>query len=130
MLSIPMIFEMIMELLFAVVDIYWVGKISTNAVATVALTESVIMIVYAVAIGLSMAATAMVARRVGEKKDKEASVAAVQVLALALGISLVISIIGLLFPKEILGMMGGEAGLIEEGYRYTCLLYTSPSPRD
>jgi len=105
-----------------VVDIYWVGKISTNAVATVALTESVIMIVYAVAIGLSMAATAMVARRVGEKKDKEASVAAVQVLALALGISLVISIIGLLFPKEILGMMGGEAGLIEEGYRYTMIM--------
>lgn len=122
MLSIPMIFEMIMESLFAVVDIYWVGKISTNAVATVALTESVIMIVYAVAIGLSMAATAMVARRVGEKKDKEASVAAVQVLALALGISLVISVIGLLFPKEILGMMGGEDSLIEEGYRYTMIM--------
>jgi len=124
MLSIPMILEMIMESLFAIVDIYWVGKVSTNAVATVALTESVIMIVYAVAIGLSMSATAMVARRVGEKKEKEASIAAVQALILSFGVSLVFSIVGLLFPKEILSLMGGESDLIEEGYRYTMIMLT------
>lgn len=122
MLSIPMILEMVMESLFAIVDIYWLGKVSTNAVATVALTESVIMIVYAVAIGLSMSATAMVARRVGEQKPKEASVAAVQALILAFSVSLIFSIIGLVFPKEILALMGGEQDLIEEGYRYTMIM--------
>ena len=122
MLSIPMILEMVMESLFAIVDIYWVGKISTNAVATVALTESVIMIIYAVAIGMSMAATAMVARRVGENKEEKASEAAIQALILATAVSLVFSIVGLIFPKEILALMGGESDLIEEGYRYTMIM--------
>lgn len=122
MLAIPMILEMVMESLFAIVDIYWVGKISTNAVATVALTESVIMIIYAVAIGLSMSATAMVARRIGENNEKKAATAAVQALIMAFGVSLVFSIVGLFFPKEILRLMGGEADLIEEGYRYTMIM--------
>ena len=80
MLSIPMILEMVMESLFAVVDIYFVGKVSVNAIATVTLTESVIMIIFAIGIGMSMAATAMVARRVGEGKHREASHTAAQVI--------------------------------------------------
>lgn len=122
MLSIPMILEMLMESLFAVVDIYFVGKISVNAIATVALTESVIMIVYAIAIGMSMAATAMVARRVGENNKQEASHAAMQAIIIAIAVSLVFSLVGIFFPRTILTFMGGEADLVEEGYRYTMIM--------
>lgn len=122
MLSVPMILEMVMESLFAVVDIYFVGKVSVNAVATVALTESVIMIIYALAMGLSMAATAVVSRRIGEKKPKEASEAGVQAIILTLCISVFFSIAGIFFAKDILALMGGEADLIEEGYRYTMIM--------
>ena len=122
MLSIPMILEMLMESIFALVDIIYVSRVSVNAVATVGLTESVLTLVYAVAIGLSMAATAMVARRIGEKDPKKASETAVQVIFLGILISVVISIIGILYPREILGLMGGEPKLIEEGYGYTRIL--------
>ncbi|NMH86164.1 MATE family efflux transporter [Flavivirga algicola] len=122
MLSIPMILEMLMESIFALVDILYVSKVSVNAVATIGLTESVITLVYAVAIGLSMAATAIVARRVGEKDLKGASNAAVQVIFLGVLVAAIISVIGILYPKEILGLMGGEPDLIEEGYGYTQIL--------
>ncbi|GGD06969.1 MATE family efflux transporter [Hyunsoonleella pacifica] len=122
MLSIPMILEMLMESIFALVDIMYVSKVSVNAVATIGLTESVITLVYAVAIGLSMAATAIVARRVGEKDIKGASSAAVQVIFLGIAVAVIISVIGILYPKEILGLMGGEPDLIEEGYGYTKIL--------
>ncbi len=122
MLSIPMILEMVMESLFAVVDIYFVGKVSVNAVATVALTESVIMIIYAIAIGLSMAATAMVARRIGEGKPEKAATASVQAIFITTIVSIVFSIIGIFFAKDILVLMGGEASLVEEGYGYTKLM--------
>src|SRR6056300_1110163 len=78
MLSIPMILEMLMESIFAIVDIMYVSQVSVNAVATIGLTESVITLIYAVAIGLSIAATAIVARRIGEKDKEGASKAAVQ----------------------------------------------------
>ncbi|WP_460218561.1 MATE family efflux transporter [Psychroserpens sp. MEBiC05023] len=122
MLSIPMILEMLMESIFAVVDIFYVSQVSVNAVATIGLTESVVTLVYAVAIGLSMAATAIVARRVGEKDHKGASQAAVQVILLGIIVSIFISVIGILFPKEILALMGGEPDLIAEGYGYTQVL--------
>ncbi|WP_298761656.1 MATE family efflux transporter [uncultured Psychroserpens sp.] len=122
MLSIPMILEMLMESIFAVVDIFYVSKVSVNAVATIGLTESVVTLVYAVAIGLSMAATAIVARRIGEKDKEGASRAAVQVIILGIAVAAVISVIGILFPKEILGLMGGEPDLIAEGYGYTQVL--------
>ncbi|MEZ4796534.1 MAG: MATE family efflux transporter [Flavobacteriaceae bacterium] len=122
MLSIPMILEMLMESIFAIVDIFYVSKVSVNAVATIGLTESVITLVYAIAIGLSMAATAVVARRVGEKDLKGASQAAVQVILLGTAVAIAISIIGILFPKEILSLMGAEPDLIEEGYGYTKVL--------
>ena len=122
MLSIPMILEMFMESIFAIVDIFYVSQVSVNAVATIGLTESVITLVYAVAIGLSMAATAIVARRIGEQNREGASKAAVQVIFLGIVIALAISVIGILYPKEILALMGGEPELIEEGYGYTQVL--------
>ena len=122
MLSIPMILEMLMESIFALVDIIYVSRVSVNAVATVGLTESVLTLVYAVAIGLSMAATALIARRVGEKDIKKANETAVQVIFLGIIISFGISVVGILYPREILQFMGGEPALIEEGFGYTRVL--------
>ncbi|MGB5171250.1 MAG: MATE family efflux transporter [Eudoraea sp.] len=119
MLSIPMILEMMMESIFAIVDIAYVSRVSVNAVATIGLTESVITLVYALAIGLSMAATAVVARRVGEKNLKGAREAATQAIFLGILIAMVIGVIGLIYAKEILALMGGESDLIAEGYGYT-----------
>ncbi|KYG74872.1 putative MATE family efflux protein [Roseivirga ehrenbergii] len=122
MLSIPMILEMLMESTFALVDMIFVSQVSTNAIATVVLTESVITLVYALAIGLSMAATAVVARRTGEKDMAGASKTAVQAIFLGTIIATVIGVFGIIYPKEILGLMGGEPDLIEEGYRYTQIM--------
>ena len=122
MLSIPMILEMLMESTFALVDMIFVSQVSTNAIATVVLTESVITLVYALAIGLSMAATAVVARRTGEKDMEGASKTAVQAIFLGTIIATVIGVFGIIYPKEILGLMGGEPDLIEEGYRYTQIM--------
>lgn len=119
MLSIPMILEMLMESIFALVDIAYVSQVSVNAVATIGLTESVITLVYAVAIGLSMAATAVVARRVGEKDIKGAREAAVQAIFLGILVALAVGVIGLLYNKEILALMGADPDLIEEGHGYT-----------
>jgi len=123
MLSVPMVLEMVLESVFAVVDIFFVGKISTNAVATVGLTESVITIVYSIAIGLSMATTAVVARRIGEKAPKKAAVAAFQSMIIAFVISGVIGILGLFFAQDILRTMGAEEDLIAEGYGYTAIMF-------
>lgn len=123
LLAVPMILEMSMESIFALVDILYVSQISTNAVATIGLTESVITLVYALAVGLSMAATAIVARRIGEKDTEGAKRATVQVIILGVLVSLVVSVLGILFPKEILSLMGGEQDLIDDGYRYTQILF-------
>ncbi|UCD60552.1 MAG: MATE family efflux transporter [Flavobacteriaceae bacterium] len=122
MLSIPMILEMMMESIFAIVDIAYVSRVSVNAVATIGLTESVITLVYAIAIGLSMAATAVVARRVGEKDLKGARQAAMQAILLGIAVAISIGVIGFLYSKEILALMGGQPDLIAEGYGYTQLL--------
>lgn len=122
MLAVPMVLEMVMESLFAVVDIYFVGKVSVDALATVALTESVLFLVYAIAVGLSMATTAMVARRVGEKEPEKASRAAIQAIYLGVGLAALISIAGIFFPRDVLRLMGGSESLIEEGYMYTAFM--------
>ena len=122
MLSIPMILEMFMESVFALVDIAYVSQVSVNAIATIGLTESVLTLVYAVAIGLSMAATAVVARRIGEKDEKGASEAAVQAILLGVVVAAIVGVVGVIFPKEILSIMGAEPDLIAEGYRYTQIL--------
>ena len=94
LLSVPMILEMVMESLFAVVDAFFVSRVGTEAVATVGLTETVVTIVYALAIGISMGATAMVARRVGENDKEAAAVAAMQAILLSAVISMIISVLG------------------------------------
>ncbi|MEP1781029.1 MATE family efflux transporter [Reichenbachiella sp.] len=119
LLSVPMVLEMIMESLFAVVDVFFVAKVSVDAIATVGLTESVVMIVYSIAIGLSMAATAVVARRIGEKDPKRAGNAAFQAILIAASLSVVISIFGIIFAEDILRIMGGSEQLIAQGAGYT-----------
>ncbi|MEP1097456.1 MAG: MATE family efflux transporter [Cyclobacteriaceae bacterium] len=123
LLSIPMIAEMIGEALFAIVDMIFVSRISVNAIATVALTESPLMIIYSVAVGLSMAATAIVARRVGEKKPEKAANAAFQSILLAAAVGIVLGVPGFIFAEDILALMGGEPDLIAEGVGYTRIMY-------
>ena len=125
LLSIPMVLEMGAEALFAVVDIYWVNRISTDAVAIVGLTESMMTIVYSISIGLSMGATAMVARRIGEKKPQEAANAAAQAIIIAVAISAMISLVGILYPKSLLQLMGASATVIEQNYGYTQIIMGS-----
>lgn len=119
MLSIPMILEMSMESLFAVVDAFYVSRLGVDALATVSLTESVLTLVYSLAIGLSMGATAMVARRVGEGDIPAAAKAGVQAIYLAIGISIAISIVGLFFSENILALMGASESVITSGSGYT-----------
>lgn len=120
LLSVPMILEMSMEALFAVVDVFYVSRLNDNdALAAVTLTESMLTLIYSIAIGLSMGVTALVARRVGEKDIPAASVAAVQSLYIGVGISLVISVGGLIFAKDLLALMGASASIIQNCAGYT-----------
>jgi len=123
LLSIPMILEMCMESVFAVVDIFFVGRIGKEAVATVGLTESVITLVYSVAIGLSMAATAMVARRIGEKDPEGAARAAAQSIDLSLALTVVISLAGYFLAPHILELMGASPQTVAIGSSYTRLVF-------
>ncbi|MBL4754986.1 MAG: MATE family efflux transporter [Flavobacteriales bacterium] len=118
MLAIPMILEMVMESIFALVDVYFVGKLGTDEVAAVGLTEPVLMMVYSIALGIAMAASAMVARRVGEKELDRASIAAGQIIYLGLGLSIVISGLGLIFAPDILQMMGATDTVVALGTPY------------
>ena len=115
LLSIPMVFEMLMESIFAVIDMFYVSKLGDEAIAVVGLTESMMTLVYAIAMGLSMATTGLVARRIGEKKDRDASVAASQSILIGIIISLVIAVPGIIFAKRILGLMHAEAEVIRIG---------------
>lgn len=119
LLSIPMILEMSMESVFALVDIFFVGRLGKEAVATVGLTESVLTLVYTVAIGLSMAATAMVARRIGEKKPQAAAHAAGQSILLSVIFTLVISLSGAFGASSILRLMGAGPSTVAMGSAYT-----------
>ncbi len=125
LLSVPMILEMVMESLFAVVDAFFVSRVGTEAVATVGLTETVVTIVYALAIGISMGATAMVARRVGENDKEAAAVAAMQAIILSAVISILISILGIIFASDILRLMGASESVIEMGSTYTSIILGS-----
>ena len=119
LLSIPMILELVMESTFAVADIYFVGKLGASAVATVGLTETYLFLLYSVAMGLAVAVTAIIARRIGEKKKREAGYTAVQAIFIGLLISLPFAIAGIFYAKELLMLMGGDEWSIEYGYRYT-----------
>src|SRR5689334_5259233 len=125
LLAVPMMLEMAMESTFAVVDIYFVSSLGPSAVATVGLTESVLTLVYAVAIGLSMGTTALVARRIGEKNPGEAADAAVQAIIVALAASIPFALAGIFFARDILALMGADAWALAHGYRFTAWMLAS-----
>ncbi|MBL7749163.1 MAG: MATE family efflux transporter [Chitinophagaceae bacterium] len=122
LLAIPMILELSLESVFAVVDIFFVSKLGSNATQTVGLTESVITIVYSLAIGLSTAATAMVARRVGEKDPAAASHAGMQALIMSLIATVFISAAGLIFAPDILRLMGATPEVVKDGTVFTRIM--------
>jgi len=125
LLSIPMILEMAMESLFAVVDAFFVAKISVQAVAAVGMTESVITIIYSLAIGLSTAAAAMVSRRIGEGKPAKAAVAAMQAIYIATAISVIVGIFGLVYAEDVLRWLGGDDDMIRNCVGYTRIAFGS-----
>ncbi len=119
LLAVPMILELVMESAFAVMDIYFVSRLGASAVATVGLTETYMFLLYSLAIGLTMAVTAIIARRIGEKNKEDAGVAAIQSIFLAILTSIPFAIAGIFFAKELLTLMGADQWSIQHGYRYT-----------
>lgn len=124
LLAIPMILELSLESVFAVVDMYFVSQLpdSKNAMATVGLTESVITLVYTIAIGLSTAATAVVARRIGEKNPEGAAHAGAQSIIIALLVTVLVSIIGVVYAPDILRLMGAKEEVVREGTIFTRIM--------
>jgi putative MATE family efflux protein len=123
LIAIPMILEMIAESIFAVVDIFWVSKLGSNAIAAVGLTESVLTVVYAVAMGLSIGVGAVVARRTGAKDAAGASRAAVQALVIGIGLSVVVGIAGAIAGPRLLAMMGASPAVQAIGAGYTRTIF-------
>jgi len=122
LLATPMVLEMLMESLFAIVDVFWVTRLGANAVATVGLTESMLTLVFSVAMGVSMSTTAMVARRIGEKDTPGASTAAVQAIFLGVSLAIVMGVPGFWLAPRLLGWMGAPADLVSIGHRYTSIV--------
>jgi putative MATE family efflux protein len=114
-----MVLEMVMESVFGVLDVFFVGRLGPDAVAAVGLTESLLTVVFAVAVGLCMSATALVARRIGEKQPEEAARAAVQAVAVGVLASLPFAVVGLLWSRELLTLIGAPAAVVEAGWGYT-----------
>jgi putative MATE family efflux protein len=125
LLAIPMILELSLESVFAVVDMFFVSKLGQNAIATVGLTESVVTIIYSVAIGLSTGATAIVARRIGEKNPEAAAHAGAQAIIVAMVITLILSVVGVFFASDILALMGASPDVITEGAVFTRIMLGS-----
>jgi len=127
LLAIPMILELSLESVFALVDMFFVGKLGQNAIATVGLTESVVSLVYSLAIGISTAATAIVARRIGEKNPDAAAHAGAQSLIVSLIGTLLISILGTVYAGEILSLMGASADVVADGAIFTRIMFAGSS---
>lgn len=123
LLATPMILEMLMESLFAVVDIFFVGRLGPHALATVGLTESVLMIIYSIGMGISMAATAMVSRRIGEKNYREAGSVAFQLIVTGFVLSLVTGFLAAYYAPEILQLMGASPEVIATGVPYARIIF-------
>jgi putative MATE family efflux protein len=119
LLAIPMMLELCLESVFAVVDMYFVGKLGANAIATVGMTESIMFLVYSLAMGISVAATAIVARRVGEKKTEAAANAGVQAILLSVMVALVFGVCGIIFAGDILSLMGAKPDVVAIGTSFT-----------
>jgi len=122
LLATPMVLEMFMESLFAIVDVFWVTRLGSNAIATVGLTESMLTLVFSVAMGVSMSATAMVARRIGEKDPRGAATAAVQAIVLGVALAVLMGAPGFWFAPRLLQWMGAPADLVRMGHRYTAIM--------
>src|SRR5436309_10695438 len=118
LLAVPMVLEMVMESVFAVVDIFWVGHVGPDAVATVGLTESMLTIAYTAAMGLSIGVTAMVARRIGEKNPEGAAEAAVQGIALGVILAALIGVAGVLPGPRLLALLGSSPAVLPTGQAY------------
>ncbi len=123
-LSIPMVLEMAMESVFAVADMFFLGKVGTDAVAAVGLTEALLWVIYAIAIGLAVSTTALVARRIGEREPEKAALSAVQANWMAILVSIPITVIGILFAKELLMAMGSTSELADYGSTYLTIAFT------
>jgi putative MATE family efflux protein len=123
LLAIPMILELSLESVFALVDIFFVSKLGANAIASVGLTESVITLVYSVAIGLSTAATAIIARRIGEKNTEDAGHAGAQSLIIGFMVSVITTIVGMVFAADILTFMGASPAVVTEGAIFTRIMF-------
>lgn len=119
LLAVPMMLELVLESLFAVVDIYFVARLGPSAVATVGLTESYLFLLYSVGMGLAMAVTAIVARRVGERRPDDAALSAVQAIGVALLASLPFAVVGIVWAQDLLRLMGADEWAVTQGYRYT-----------
>lgn len=124
-LAVPMVLEMIMESVFAVVDIFFVSRLGPEAIATVGITESAMTIVYAVGVGMAMAATAMVSRRIGEKKQKEAGEVAFQAILIGVFVGILMAIPGLIFARPFLQLMGMSEEVAANGYQYPLIMFGS-----
>ncbi len=127
LLSIPMVLEMVMESVFALTDAFFVSRVGTEAVATVGLTEAMVTLLFAVAGGMSIATTAMVARRIGEKDINGARVAAAQAILLGVGISVCFAVPGVFFARRLLAAMGGSPELVASGYGFTEVIFGGSS---
>lgn len=128
LLAIPMVLELGLESVFAVVDMFFVSGLGRNAIATVGLTESVITLVYSVAIGLSAGATAIVARRIGEKDPDAAARAGAQAIAISVGLSVVLGMAGYAFAGDVLRLMGAEQSVIDEGTPFARIMLGGCAP--
>jgi putative MATE family efflux protein len=122
LLAVPMILEMFMESVFAIVDIYFVGHLGADSVAIVGLTESMLAIIYAVAIGLSIGATATVARRTGEKDEEGAARTAAHAIYLGIIVSVLMSAVGIIFAPVFLSLLGAEPQVVEQGTTFTRIM--------
>src|SRR5579864_3267740 len=122
LLAVPMVLEMSMESLFGVVDMFWVAHLGADAMATVGLTESALTVLFVIALGLGMGATALVARRIGEKDEEAAAIVAVQAIAVGLLVSAVTAIIGYSYAPDLLRLMGGSESVVRIGTGYTRMI--------
>lgn len=122
LLAVPMVLEMALESVFAVVDVFWVSKLGAGAVATVGLTESMLALLYALAIGLSIAATATVARRIGERDRERAARTAVQAIALGICVSVPLGLTGALLAPRLLALMGASPDVVASGWKFTAVM--------
>ncbi len=124
-LAVPMVLEMLMQSVFEVADIYFVGRLGADAVAGVGLSASLIILVFAIGLGLAMAAAAVVARRMGEKDHEGAAHSAAQAILASVAVSIPIGIAGAWYAPELLALMGASASVIEIGTGYTAVLFGS-----